>query len=208
MKNHSFYCMSALKNALLLWRLWRFGQEDSPWWEKVIASIGVEPYAWSTPKDYATGRPWFDNDKSSSTFAKFNKFEVSKGERISFWKDKWAGNFTLEQRSPDIFAISFKKDESIVECQNEKKKKKCWDLGLLRGLLLNRLIRLGWVGRGYQSFSARKCWGLCGVAPWLVREVYSRVSLPELSGDRAPLKTPSINAIWKFKVPTKVKVIL
>lgn len=87
--------------------LWRFMQEEVALWRRVIASIYGEPNGWKTlkPRGKARWKPWFEIAKNYSFFLRFLNFKANEESRIKFWKDKWVGDRTLEERFPDIFSI-------------------------------------------------------------------------------------------------------
>lgn len=104
-------------------------------WRLVVAGIyREESLGWlaSLPIGSSKNRPWFDIVKMAPLYERFIKFKAGKGQRISFWKDKWQGVSSLKEDFPDIFSLSLKQNAMVAECCDEVQG--TWNLGIRRGV--------------------------------------------------------------------------
>ncbi|PON45885.1 Exocyst complex component Sec [Parasponia andersonii] len=89
------------------------------------------------PAARATFRsPWKAISSLYGEFLQHVQFKVGRGSRISFWKDVWVGNSTLEEAFPLLYGLSSLKEESISEfCTDSGLKYSAstgWNLHFLR----------------------------------------------------------------------------
>jgi hypothetical protein len=52
---------------------------------------------------------WSGLIRVKNPFVSLGHFKLNNGENIIFWKDKWLGNATLQQESPDLYSIAHRK---------------------------------------------------------------------------------------------------
>ena len=48
-------------------------------------------------------------------FWKGVRFKVGRGNKVSFWKDKWCGEETLRDRFPQLYCMSVSREASVSD---------------------------------------------------------------------------------------------
>ena len=102
--------------------LWRFMNEKSNLWRRVICSkYGEERRGWfpSRPNGPYGVSLWRFICKRWDTFVSHLSFEVGSGSTILFWHDRWCEGAPLRDLFPSLFALAENKDATVAEyCDN------------------------------------------------------------------------------------------
>ncbi|XP_077249006.1 uncharacterized protein LOC143888448 [Tasmannia lanceolata] len=117
-------------NAALLSKwLWRFGEERSALWARVIGSrYEVLSGTWESDDIYERKglTIWRDILKLRFEFTKGCRFKVYSGNRIKFWRDVWCANEALEILFPKLMRVAADKDAMVGECFERVDNKVVW----------------------------------------------------------------------------------
>ena len=102
--------------ALLVKRLWRFGQEGTHLWRRVVATkYGEGQGGWNTKvcRRVHGCSLWRGINESWERFSKHLALVMSDGSRILFWHDRWVGDISLRMLYAQLYACSNKKELAI-----------------------------------------------------------------------------------------------
>ncbi|XP_077250135.1 uncharacterized protein LOC143889713 [Tasmannia lanceolata] len=102
--------------ALLGKWLWRFGEEGSQLWVKVIESkYGSSAGRWESVDNYKkkSATIWRDVMKLKLKFGKGIRFRVYKGNQIRFWLNAWCDYRPLSDIFSDLFLVAADKDALV-----------------------------------------------------------------------------------------------
>ena len=114
----------ALMNSALLskWN-WRFANEREAFWRRVIShKYGEEEGGWRTRAvsgRYSVGL-WKAIRKEWLFLNGRLAYQVSTGQRVSFWMDKWCGEEPLCESFPSLFSISLSKNAWVSDVWNPR----------------------------------------------------------------------------------------
>ena len=112
----------ALMNSALLskWN-WRFANEREAFWRRVIShKYGEEEGGWRTRAvsgRYSVGL-WRAIRKEWLFLNGRLAYQVSTGQRVRFWMDKWCGEEPLCESFPSLFSISLSKNAWVSDVWN------------------------------------------------------------------------------------------
>ena len=105
----------AMKNAALLFKWWwRYACEEDSLWRRVIQSVHNEDQA-ALPS-YSASKipgPWqsiqgllSEKQNISRTFLKHLNLTIENGTKTRFWEAQWLGDYSLQEKFPDLFKVS------------------------------------------------------------------------------------------------------
>ena len=111
-----------IKNTALLFKWWwRYASEENSLWRKVVQSIHNEdaailpspslskiPGTWHSIK-----KTLLEQKPATQLFFQHLKLSVGNGNKIRFWEDQWAGNFSLKEKFPSLFRLSTQKSAMV-----------------------------------------------------------------------------------------------
>ena len=123
--------------ALLGKWLWRFGQEGTRLWQRVIATkYGKGQGGWTT-KDCRRAQGcglWRGINVGWEWFSKHLAFMVGDGSRIRFWHDRWVGDISLKILYPWLYTCSSDKEACISDLldHQEDGSSRCWNVRFFR----------------------------------------------------------------------------
>ena len=123
--------------ALLGKWLWRFGQEGTHLWRRVVATkYGEGQGGWNTNicrRAHRCGLRRGIND-GWERFSKHLALVVGDGSHILFWHDRWIGDISLKMLYPQLYACSNNNEASIsdVLCHQEGGNDRFWNLRFYR----------------------------------------------------------------------------
>ena len=104
--------------ALLGKWLWRFGQEGSHLWHRVIATkYGEGQGGWNSKvcrRTHGCGL-WRGINDGWESFSNHLTLVVGDGSRTLFWHDRWVGNTSLKMLYPQLYACSHDKEAFISD---------------------------------------------------------------------------------------------
>lgn len=126
--------------------IWRFTQEDSSLWKKVISSIfGVSPHGWMTIefKGKRGNRSWVDIAMNFPFFTWFVRLKVGHLKNIRFWEDSLVNQTPLKISFLDIYALSYKKRRLFFIVGTMRIKPRTWVFGEVCSIE-NYIIGLRW----------------------------------------------------------------
>jgi hypothetical protein len=104
--------------ALLGKWLWRFANEGTAWWRKLVeAKYDVMRGGWCSkevggPYEVGVWR-WFQ--RAWDCFKQDVRFEVGNRSRVLFWQDVWCGELPLKIVFPMLFTIACAKEAWVEE---------------------------------------------------------------------------------------------
>lgn len=113
-----FYKTKISNDALLSKWLWRFFNENSSLWKRLISAKYKTSGDGSIPllSRFSSSRaPWFSIIKLLPFFEQNSSWELRNGENILFWKDAWSPFGHLVRSFPRLFAVSSRHDLKISE---------------------------------------------------------------------------------------------
>jgi hypothetical protein len=144
---------------------------------------------------------WSGLRKVKDSFLNLSRFQLSNGQNVRFWEDKWLDNRTLKELYPTLFAIIRKKHISAVSVFSTIP----LNISFWRGSVGNNLNcshnLVAWVANTRISNTEDKfIWGLHQNGIFLVKSMY----LALISDNRVRLDM----TIWKLKLPLKIKIFL
>jgi hypothetical protein len=136
-------------SLLAKWR-WKLLTDDQAVWIEVLKSkydIGVSGKT-EIGDEY---RPWFSSlwwrdicsigqNLDNNWFTNGVIRKLGNGLKTSFWRDKWAGDFTLKDRFPRLFSISNKKNEVVAVVSNPSVDNIRWNFTTRKPLFTNRFL--------------------------------------------------------------------
>ncbi|XP_077234220.1 uncharacterized protein LOC143876406 [Tasmannia lanceolata] len=99
--------------------LWRYGEEHSSLWVRVIDSkYGSSLGNWDSVDTFKIKgiTVWRDILRLKSFFAPGVRFRVYRGDRIRFWQDPWCSSHSLQVLFPDLYIVSSQKEAWVSEC--------------------------------------------------------------------------------------------
>ena len=107
-----------IRNMALLakWR-WRFLDEPSSLWCKVVRSIhDSDTFIWHTSgKESSSLRsPWISISRQQRKVEILAVFKVGKGDRILFWLDPWMNSIALWIKFPRLYRIALPPKGSVT----------------------------------------------------------------------------------------------
>lgn len=96
------------KNFSLLGKwLWRFPLEPESLWHKVIFSIrGFEHNRWYALAHAFCSHSWKAISQVSSLFLSLTSLKAGRGDKISFWEDRWVGEHAFSIIFPRLYHLS------------------------------------------------------------------------------------------------------
>ena len=123
--------------ALLGKWLWRFGQEGTHhWWRVVATKYGEGQGGWNT-KVYRRAHGcglWCGINERWESFSKHLALVVGDGSHILFWHDRWVMDNSLKMLYPQLYAYSSDKEACIsnVLCYKKGGNDRSWNLRFYR----------------------------------------------------------------------------
>ena len=123
--------------ALLGKWLWRFGQEGTHLWRRVIATkYGEGQGGWNTKvcrQAHGCGL-WRSINDGWERFSKHLALVVGDGSCILFWHDRWIGDTSLKMLYPHLYVCSNDKEACIFDvlCHQEGENDRFWNLRFYR----------------------------------------------------------------------------
>ena len=123
--------------ALLGKWLWRFGQEGTRLWQRVIATKYGEGQGGWTTKDCRRAQGcglWRGINVGWEWFSKHLAFMVGDGSRIRFLHDRWVGDISLKMLYPQLYVCSSDKEACISDLldHQEDGSSRCWNVRFFR----------------------------------------------------------------------------
>jgi hypothetical protein len=211
-------------SLLAKWR-WKLLTDDQAVWIEVLKSkydIGVSGKT-EIGDEY---RPWFSSlwwrdicsigqNLDNNWFTNGVIRKLGNGLKTSFWRDKWAGDFTLKDRFPRLFSISNQKNEVVAVVSNPPVDNIRWNLVWRRRLfewekdLVNELLVVLNQTGALIDVEDRWGWRFEGGANFTVKSTYRFVSL--LCGPEvviAPWDMVIFSSIWNCPAPSKVSAFV
>ena len=188
--------------------LWRFGQEGTHLWQRVIATkYGKGQGGWNTKvcrRANGSGL-WRGINDSWERFSKHLALVMGDGSRIHFWHDRWVGDTSLKMLYPQLYACSNDKEACISDllCHQESVNNRFWNLRFYRNSHERELESAfsfldfiqSRIPRGIGCDSPH--WCLNGNGKFDIQSFYNKIKGTSLSS--FPWK-----GIWKAKVPKRV----
>lgn len=83
----------------------------------MAAKYGDDHYGWRcrSLEGAIGGSLWKGISKGGDSFFNFVRFKINKGDRVSFWKDRWCNKECLKNLFPACYAIAGSKGGSVGE---------------------------------------------------------------------------------------------
>lgn len=200
--------------ALLTKWLWRYGEEKTSLWRKVILEkFGGVEMAW-LPKDskrtYGWGL-WRGILDHFSFLKNGSKISIGRGNKTNFWDDVWCCEKTLNELFPKLWKVSKKKEATVEDMYHENGNGPCWKIDPCRRLKdqeiqevmeFSRLLDdqgelvadddiREWRSNPKGTFSVSSCYA------WLMHD----------RGKIIPPKFPS-KYIWNKTIPPKISFLV
>ncbi|XP_077231884.1 uncharacterized protein LOC143864904 [Tasmannia lanceolata] len=133
-------------NAALMGKwLWRYGEEQSQLWAKVIrGKYGSDVGNWRSLNRFnKTGVTlWRDILRLSPCFDRGIRYRVYSGDRISFWNMVWCSIIPLKELFPDLYVVAVDKQALVNECFEIRDKKVIWKPLFRRNFFDRELLSL------------------------------------------------------------------
>ncbi|XP_077237084.1 uncharacterized protein LOC143878723 [Tasmannia lanceolata] len=167
--------------------LWRFGEEQSNLWAKVICSkYGCIPGGWESKDEYKKKglTAWRDILKLACSFNLKVRFRVYGGDRIKFWSDVWCEEEQLRILFPRLYRVAVNKEAFVCECFDRSGGKLIWCPAFRRILFewesedesrLRRLFNKCYVKRGGQD---KRIWTVESSGIFSVKSFYNGLMPP------------------------------
>ncbi|XP_070005716.1 uncharacterized protein [Nicotiana sylvestris] len=104
------------KSLLMKWN-WRYGQEGTSLWKEIVKAKYGHLDNWSTRTTRAPHGvgPWKHIDSLKEVFQQEVSFKVGNGAHVKFWKDKWLGNFTIQETFPTLFHLATDPNSTVAQ---------------------------------------------------------------------------------------------
>lgn len=126
-----FQFLTEMNQALLAKWLWKYGEEPTGLWRKVIqAKYKDNGRGWCTKKpvgSYGSGL-WKDIFKEAEEFSQWCSFQVGRGDKVLFCHDIWCGSSSFAQALPDVYSIALLKTSLVVDHIVRQNGHIAWDL--------------------------------------------------------------------------------
>lgn len=102
----------------------------------MAAKYGDDHYGWTChPPVGASGCSLWNNIcKGADLFFRFVKFKVNKGDRVSFWHDRWCERVCLRTLFPGCYVIAGNKRGTVADHMIRSKSLCSWNIQPRRNL--------------------------------------------------------------------------
>ncbi|KAJ9551779.1 LOW QUALITY PROTEIN: hypothetical protein OSB04_015824 [Centaurea solstitialis] len=207
--------LSAQNVAMLAKWWWRFKNEESALWRRVICAfhgafgkLGLASEGNNCRSTWGTiAKLGKEFDSANLDFDSLCRKKLGNGEKTRFWHDRWIGNYTLANKFPRLFALDIDKECSVASrmaiSANGASFRGNWRRSLRDGRETDEAENLASICESSRLGTGEDRW----IWELEASGLFSVASLRRAIDDMR-LGSSNHRTIWTKEVPGKVRILL